>query len=214
MKSNLRNYLDRPRIYDNIDGTGEMFMGLMLLGFDLAGFWEAQLAENSPRWMHGLVLFGVLIPTIALAFWGRKIIKRRLTWPRTGYAVPPGLRDKPWRVMVVVSAIAAIGAASACLLVLGRRHESPTVSRLVLLVSWVMVYAFWVWRMGKGLSWKWMVVVAMAFGLFVIALITPGNVDQLFQPAALLVGLIWLASGAATLVLYLHGTQQPDSRAE
>jgi hypothetical protein len=59
-----------------------------------------------------------------------------------------------------------------------------------------------------------MAVAAMAFGLVLIALITPGSVDQLFQPAAVLVGIVWLASGAATLVLYLHGTQQSDSKPE
>jgi drug/metabolite transporter (DMT)-like permease len=214
MKSNLRNFMERPRLYDNIDGAGEMFMGLMLLGFALAGYWETQLAESASRWMHGLVLYGVLIPTIALGFWGRKFIKRRLTWPRTGYAVAPGFGNKPWRIMAVVSALAAIGAGLACLLVLSRRHESPTVSRLVMLVTWVLVYAVWVWRMGKGQPWKWMAVAAMAFGLVLIALITPGSVDQLFQPAAVLVGIVWLASGAATLVLYLHGTQQSDSKPE
>ena len=38
MKDELQSYMDRPKRYENIDGTGEIYMGLMILGFALLGY--------------------------------------------------------------------------------------------------------------------------------------------------------------------------------
>ncbi|MGO8836817.1 MAG: hypothetical protein ACLQAH_16940 [Limisphaerales bacterium] len=216
MNDNLRAYMDRPKRYDNIDGTGEMFMGLMLLGFTLAGFLEANLPEDSSRWMHGGVIYGVMIPVFGFGFWIRRVIKNHFTWPRTGYAAYPRVGGRSWWigivVVLVVSAVLAVG--FACLLLFARRHDAINLPRMGMLVALAAVYPLWVFRMGRENPWKWLIVIFMALGLVAIALIVPGDVDALFRPVALFVGLVWLASGGATLYSYIRHTQPPAPEAE
>ena len=92
MKDELQNYLARPKRYDNIDGTGEMYMGLMILGFALLGYLQTILPTDSLWSTNGfaslLFMYLILIPVLALGYWGSKAIKKHITWPRTGYVAP------------------------------------------------------------------------------------------------------------------------------
>ena len=88
MKPELQNTLGRLKRYDNIDGTGEMFMGLMILGFSFLAFLQGNVPKNS-IWSQGLLnmllMEMVLIPVLGLGYWGARAIKKHITWPRTGY---------------------------------------------------------------------------------------------------------------------------------
>jgi hypothetical protein len=216
MKDELQNYMGRPKHYDNIDGTGEMFMGLMMLGFVGADFLEARPPENSSRWMHGVAVYGVLIPALALGYWVRRVIKTHFTWPRTGYAAYPRVGGKSWWVGIaaVLVVSAALGAGFACLRLFGRQHDEINLPRMGMLVAVAAAYAFWVFRMGREHPWKWLMVMFMVLGLIAIAFIVPGDMDVLFRPVALFVGVVWLASGGATLYSYVRHTQPPAPGAE
>jgi len=52
MQDELQEYMRRPKRYENIDGTAEMYMGWMLLGFALLGYLQAALPEHS-IWKNG-----------------------------------------------------------------------------------------------------------------------------------------------------------------
>jgi len=216
MKSDLRDYMDRPKRYDNIDGTNEMFMGMMLLAFSLAGYLEAGLPENSSRWMHGLVVFGLLIPVLGFGYWSRRVIKAHFTWPRTGYAAYPRRGGKSWWVgiaaVVLIGAITAAG--FACLAAFARRHKVMSIPQMAILASYIGVYALWVFFMGKKDPWKWLVVVFMAFGLLAIAFTVPTDSIGPSNPAVLFAGLVWLGSGVATLCTYLRHTRLSNPETE
>jgi MFS family permease len=216
MNDELQNYMGRPKRYDNIDGTGEMFMGLMILGFALAGYLEAILPENSSRWMHGIVLYGVLIPVLGFGYWVRRVIKKHITWPRTGYAAYPRRGGKSWWIGIVATFLiaAVIAAAGACLMGFARRHDAMSIPRMGMLASIIAVYAFWVFFMCKKDPWKWLVLIFMGLGLLAITLIVPGDFIWLSHPALLFVGLVWLGSGGATLYSYIRYTQPPAPEAE
>ncbi len=217
MNDELQNYMGRPKRYDNIDGTGEMFMGLMLLAFAVSSYLDTILPNT--RWWNGvgsvLVMYGILIPALAFGFWIRRVIKKRITWPRTGYAAYPR-GGKSWRLkMVVVSLISAvIGFGAVGLMIFAGRHGGMTVFQIGYLAILLATYAYWVFFMGGEHWWKWLLVVFMALGFLAIALIIPGDFIALSRPAMLFVGLVWFASGGLTLYFYIRHTQPPAPEAE
>ncbi len=214
MSTELQNYMERPKRYENIDGTGEMFFGLMFLGFALAGYLEAGLPENSSRWMHGVAVYACLIPTLGLGFWLRRVIKRHLTWPRTGYVAYP--RNRRWWITLVASGFVAIIVVVGfeCLMGFARRHDAMSLPQTGMLVLYIALYAFWVFRMNREHSWKWLVLLFMALGLLTITLIVPGDSRQFDQFMLLLVGLAWLISGAGTLFSYIRHTKPATPETE
>lgn len=213
----------RRKRYDNIDGTGEMCLGLFFLGFALLHRLQAVLP---PSWdskelnpfVH-LVVFmltmgAVLGPLWALGWWGGKAIKQRITWPRTGYvAYRRGRRYWLQRMLIsIIGAIAAVGVT--WLLAVARRHGALGYPRTLYLGFWVVLYAYWVYRMGGENRWKWAVLLFMALGLLAIALLVPGDLSQLFWPVMLFLGLVWLISGGGTLYSYIRHTQPPAPETE
>jgi hypothetical protein len=230
MNNELQDYMGRPKRYENIDGTGEIYMGLMILGFGLLNYLQTVLPKDSLWSTNGfaglLFMYLILIPVLALGYWGGKAIKKRITWPRTGYVAygVAGADAKAkkafWSVMLAVAIIAAVIAAGmAGLVALERRHLGAMtglagVGYVVYLAFWVPLYAFWVWRMGGGHPWKWLVLLFMALGLLVIGLIGPGNIIEVARPVMLFVGLVWVMSGGATLYSYLRHTKPPAPQAE
>ena len=121
MNNKLQNYMDRPKRYDNIDGSGEIYMGLMFLGFGLLNYLQTVLPKDSLWSTNGfaslLFMYLILIPVLALGFWGVKAIKKHITWPRTGYVAygaggsDAKARKSFWAVMVAVAVFAAVIAA-------------------------------------------------------------------------------------------------------
>jgi len=230
MKNELQHYMGRPKRYDNIDGSGEIYMGLMILAFALLSYLQTVLPKDSLWSTNGfaslLFMYLILIPVLALGYWGAKAIKKHITWPRTGYvAYGAGGSDAKakksfWTVMAAVAVFSAVIAAGlACLVALERRHLGAMTSLAGVgyagyLAFWVPLYAFWVWRMGGGHPWKWLVLLFMALGLLVIGLTGPGNFIEGARPVMLFVGLVWVMSGGATLYSYLRHTKLPAPQTE
>jgi uncharacterized membrane protein HdeD (DUF308 family) len=79
---------------------------------------------------------------------------------------------------------------------------------------WLLLYAFWIWRMGGHHQWKWFLLLPMAVGLILIGIFHTGNFIQMSRPVSLLVGLIWVASGIGTFCSYLRHTHSPAPAAE
>jgi len=182
----------------------------------------------------------VLGPVLGLAFWGRKWVKRRYTWRRTGYVAlgqpgsasrsgPPAtpqikVKARQWtnKFMRLLPA-ALFGAMAAAALggLYGFEMKHPDVLPLVrfgevfYLGLWVVIYAFFIRCQGKGHAWKWGGLVFMAVGLLVIGIYGDGDdFETLAQPVPLFVGSIWLLSGLTTLVLYLRHNPPPAQETE
>lgn len=218
MNAELQDYIGRVKRHDYNDGTGEMAFGLMALGFTLLGSLQAILPKDS-MWRHGfasiLLWYAVFLLMFGLIYCVPKAIKKRITWPRTGYVAYRVGGKSWWTAMVAVaffSVFVAFGLA--CLMRFDRRHNWMSLAWMGNVAIYVAGYAFWIYRMGKAHPWKWLVLLFMALGLLAIALIAPEDFVGLGRPMLLFVGLTWLGSGGATLYSYIRHTQPPAPEAE
>ena len=215
MKTELRDFMGRPKLYNNIDGTGEMGVGVMMLGFALVSYLQGVLPEGW-RGKHDpaglLLLFGGMGAVLGLIHWGSKAIKKHITWPRTGYVAYR--RDgKAWWTTYAVPCVGG-GVIATGFVFLMRQPHMMSLTRMVYLTVFVGSYAVFIYRFGKGCPWKWAVLLFLALGLFTIGLIVPGNIVELVRPVGLFLGLTFLASGGTTLYLYIRYTQPPAPEIE
>lgn len=214
MSDTLRTYTTRPKRYEDVDGTADIFFGLMLLGGALASGLEAFLPADSPRWVHGVVGYGVLIPALGLGFWLRKFIKRRWTWQRTGYVAYR--REARWWAGIAASIVIAVvlAAGAAWLLRSGGRHTGMSLSQAGLWVVFPAVYAFWIILTSREHPWKWLLLVFVLLGFLVIGLLVHGDYARVDWQVMSFFGLAWLGSGGGTLYSYIRHTEPPASEAE
>jgi hypothetical protein len=217
MPEEIHEYLMRPRRYDNIDGTGEMAMGVMMLGFALVLYLQSILPRTS-IWMHGwtsmLFMYVIMVPVLCLGYWGVKAIKKYVTYPRTGYvAFPPVTKSGALPIVLIVSA--AVGAAVTFFVIrFARWHDAMTLKRAITVALLVAPYGWFIFRLGGEHRWKWFVLTFLAAGLVVISLAVPGDMIAYCRLAFPFVGGVWVASGVATLYLYLRCTQAPSRETE
>lgn len=219
MNNQIQAYVDRARRYDKIDGTGEIIVGLTLLGFALAGYLEALLPDNSPTRMRAAVIFVSLALAMGLAYLTRLAIKRRITWPRTGYAAYPH-HGKSWWVKSIIARLIALIVAVGLAFLIMRHHPALSWNlsphtwnpRVVLLVVISMTaYAIWTARLAREHWWKWLVLLIMILGVVTLAIMVPGDFGQWARPPVLFLALLWLGSGTGTLYSYVRRTK-PDTR--
>jgi hypothetical protein len=224
MHVEITNYVDRAKRYQNIDGTGEIFVGLTLLGFALAGYLEALLPENSPTWMRVAAVFVSLMLALGLAYWVRRTVKQHITWPRTGYAAYPR-HGRSWWVATMLARLIALIAAVGLAFLIRRHHWMSNVSwnlspktwnpRVVLLiVISTAAYPIWISRMGREHWWKWLVSLFMIFGIITFAFMVPLDFGQWARPPVLFIALLWLGSGAGTLYSYVRHTKPATRETE
>jgi len=208
MGDSIKQYMERPKHYANIDGTGEMGVGICLLGLALMGYVEAALPPKDSIWQHGflgrLFLAFIVITFCGLGYFGPKAIKKYITYPRTGYVALRRPKDFSWTKVALVAVVAAVIAAG---MVLAARHMAIAPPRLVMMgmcvVSWcVMGLVF------AGASrWKWFVYGLLALLLAANFLATDGKFEDAAHRGMLLTALTYLASGAATFFLYMRRTK-------
>jgi len=209
--------MTRPERYANIDGTGEMIFGLMLLGFALAGYLEASLPGSASKWARVAVIYLGLILVLGLGYWVRRGIKKRITWPRTGYVAYPRGGKSWWLPRVRIFATLVFGLSLAFAVGIARwRHLISMGNARVdgLTVFSVVMYGCWVSRMGKENWWKWLVWFFMILGVVTIALMVPGDFNNWDRPPVLLMGLLWLGSGTVTLYSYIRHTKPSNPETE
>ena len=101
--------LKRPALYRNVDGTEEINVGIMGLGLASLRLLYPALGGWDPGGLAGLVYLGVLGVLVHL---GSKAIKKRLTYPRTGFAEPRcSSRAPKWLVFGVIGLMSGTVAA-------------------------------------------------------------------------------------------------------
>ena len=212
------NLVDRPRLYNNIDGVGEMGIGLMLLGFALLQLLQVRSPEGA-IW-HRMYTLLIYVGLMSLGIrYGSRAIRKHITWPRTGFVeYRPSRRWAAAAIAGPVGALVAVGLSIS----FRRGWDLRTLGALFGLV-FVAAYAY---AIARAVLWKWFVAGVMALGALLIALL-PGNLmaavandDWVNHPArAELVG-AWLlsialfgatlfVSGLISFWLYLRHTQVP-----
>jgi hypothetical protein len=237
MDAKRQNPPSRPKRYDKNDGTAEMVIGIMAMGFALLGSWEAILQQNS-IWRHGfanaLLFFAGVLLMAGLMHWVPRAIKRRITWPRTGYVAynlgGPTAKSKKifWTVMIVVVVFSAANGAIVAYLtrlldpgssgphrvVLGGRQDWINFGWIGVAPLYVAIYGWLICRNDRNHPWKWLVLLFMALELFAIAVVAPGDFAALGRTMLLATGLTWIASGGVTLYLFVRHTQRPAEAIE
>jgi hypothetical protein len=232
MDAKLQDSRSRPKRYDKNDGTGEMVVGIMAMGFALLGSLPAILPQNS-IWRHGfadtLLFFAVVLLIYGLMQWVPRAIKRRITWPRTGYVTyhfgGPTAKSRRWlwtlmAVILVLSffngAIVAyltrppdLGSSAPHGVALGGRQDWIYIEWIGVAALYVAFYGWLFCRKDRTYPWKRLVLLFMVLGLFVIAVVAPGDFAAIGRLMVLFTGLTWIGSGGVTLYLFVRHTERP-----
>jgi hypothetical protein len=181
---------------------------------------QSILPETS-IWMHGwtsmLFMYLILVPVLSLGYWGIKAIKKHITYPRTGYvAFRPVTKSRAaLMALIICSAVwAAVAFAVAFFAVRSGHWRATALTRAVTIVFMVATYGWFIFRLGGEHRWKWLVLAFLAAGLVAISFTVRGDMIAYCRPASLFVGLVWVASGVATLCLYLRCTKAPAGETE
>jgi len=216
----VRDYLERPKLYYNIDGVGELGIGFMYLTYALFAWLEARAPENSfLNRPYGFLVY--MTAMVSIIHYGSKAIKERITYRRTGF-VEYTARDKYWIPFALgagISALLSVGIALAM-----RRHWQA--STLVSLLVGLALTAGYI-RIARTVRWKWAVFIVMLAGAFMIAAL-PADVTEAFAnhtdltraiPARTLgacwltfvvFGVVMMISGGISFWLYLRHTEAPE----
>jgi hypothetical protein len=221
----VQGLLERPKLYDNIDGSSELMLGCMLIGFT-AFQWVGAHARQDSIWnkVYTLFIFGALLTTALI--YGRKAMKSLFTYRRTGFVSyrKPGLG---W-----LGLIGCIAAAVACGLTFltVRRHEVDS-TVLVMIGVGLFLTASYAYGIARQVRWKWIVAVLLMLGAVIVALLpawlTSAPFSQTWFAAAFnprffgslflyltFYALVLLLSGAVSLGIYLHDTRIDGAETE
>src|SRR5664279_4293016 len=141
---------NRPKFYNNIDGVGELGIGIMMLGFALMQWMQVHTPRESV-WnrMYTLFIFGGVMG--AIIHYGSKAIKAHITYPRTGF-VEYRRRDTLWYPLL-------IGIVSSALLSIpfyfAIRHKLDLTSAVPLLG--LVLAGSYGYGIARAVRWKWLV---------------------------------------------------------
>jgi hypothetical protein len=210
--------LDRPKLYYNIDGVGELGCGFMMQGFGMLTWLQAHSPKDAVwHQMYAVVIYVLVV--LSIIHYGTKAIKNRITFSRTGFV--EYRKKDALRVGIVaafVSPLAAVG-----LVVAQRRHWDVT--------AWVALFgllfaASYAYGIARAVRWKWVVVWAMTAASLAIAFLPASWFGALaadswvthpvrtklvgaYLLSFLIYGAMLLISGGISFWLYLRHTQAP-----
>ncbi len=195
----ITEYTKRAQRYSNIEGSGELSIGVLLLGLALFHYLDALVPENSiwsSRYTH---LIGSLV-LLLLVSWGLRVLKEKVTYRRTGYAKQ---RRVAWTA--VMAGILGCGVGLIVLYALNL-FVGQTAIALCAGITMAVLYAF-----GTRLDrpWRWIAALAMAVVPFAVYTTLPvRHADKL---SVAILGACWLVSGIATFCAYLRETEPVGS---
>jgi hypothetical protein len=160
MPDRIQDYVDRARRYHNIDGMGEIQCGVMALwSVLLVNVLQAIPKESFWRSAYAAPLLWA--PFLAALTLGGRAVKRRITYPRTGYVAPR--RARTAAPAMAVALVAAAGFAVAV-----RYGGNAALFGMGAVLT--ACYAYGVARVDGR---KWYVVLVLALGSVAISLAAP-----------------------------------------
>lgn len=213
----------RPRQYAVTNCTAEIGWGTAWICFAFSSY-SSVLLPASP-WRGRMGMLFLLCACVAMPIWmwvGKKFVVQ----PRIGYF---SLRPEKsrWVGMIVGMAVAAvISVAVAHWVVQNTSHPVPApaphtaavhenTSGLTLLqISGYGLMNAILYLMFNAVSikehrWKWICFAILLVAPPVIGFLLPGNYLHISPPVTLLQGLVYVISGVATLIWFLHRHQSP-----
>ena len=219
----IGSLLDRPKMYFNVDGVGELAGGFMMLGYGLL----LGLQAHSPKdavWhqMYAFVIYMAVM--FSIIHYGTRAIKNQITYPRTGF-VEYRKQDTLWpRILAaLLASLALVG------LMIARRYRWDIAASGSLYGPFFA--AGYAWRFARAVRWKWVVACGLALGSFAIAVLPADFLAAVaddssvthpvrtrlvgsFLLTLLMYGPMLLISGGISFWLYLRHTHPPTREAE
>ncbi len=188
----LNDYMGRPSRYGNVDGTIELYAGLLLLGWALT----AWVGVHTPKPWRYLSLAPWMGLPIAL-FFGMRAVKQRVTWTRTGFVQLRTVPAKRWQTAVLL--IVSNGILAALFQLYGGLLR-PAVGFSACMV---LLYA-WLSRLNR--PWKWAAALVIAgAGVALVASGVDFGKNPLLLP--LVFGALMTATGTVSFWEYLRRTK-------
>ena len=210
MSDQIDDYVKRPMRYENIDGLNELFIGIMWIIFPLLEYFNKTAASGS-IWHLRTTFLVCLAAIVLVALYGHKALKKRLTYPRTGYVKYRQTGTKAVaRLVMAFTAAVAIAIVTVSVLSRLEPQSSSLMGPALVSAASGLFYVF-VTRMDAG--WRWVVLVVMIVVPSVVATLPLGRL-WLGNSPIVLIGMIYFVSGAITLTLYLRQNPVPEQVAE
>lgn len=226
----VERLMQRPLLYNNVDGVGELGLGLFGLGCGLLDWLQVSYPTTYlwHRWW-GMLWFWMII---AVIYYGSKAIKTHLTYPRTGYVEYRRRTSTRMSALVLGCATALLAAWVATLATrshwhIGGPHWGMTTPAALLGLLYAGAYAY---KIAGEIRWKWAVAMAMAICSVVIAMLPASSVGVVavntsdfttlppnysaWMLTITVYGAIMFLSGGISFVLYLRHTQPAAETAE
>jgi hypothetical protein len=219
-------YLNRPRAYGNVEGVWELGVGFLCLVFGLFDGLLAHTRMVDAGWKRmgvQVVLLFLILPVTLIVNLGISAIKKRITYPRTGFVeVRRSATGEFWTMLFWIAAGLGIMNAGASL------HGDVLTPALLLGLLTAASYAY---TFARPARWKWTVALAMSLGTLAVTVLPAPLVSDLGsrscwwrpvmapRPAGLMMitilvfGGLLLVSGGISLWLYLRRTQAPSREA-
>jgi hypothetical protein len=186
-ESRIQDYVARPARYANIDGLNELTWGAMACGFACFDWLNAIFPHDS-LWHRTWVQMVYTPVMVLLIYSAGRAFKRNVTFRRTGFvAYPQTARGR--MAPLIAAALAVVAALAAAFVVRGGVRVATLLGAVNFLFYMVAAQPLRPWKSGF------------------LALIAAGALWVPDANALLFFGLIFLASGATTLTLYLRRTQ-------
>lgn len=195
----VEEYIKRPLRYNQIDGLGEVFVGTCFLNWPLFDYVRTLAPAGSAwHWRYTSTICALALLIVVVAASG--VLRRRITYRRTGYLKYRNLR---WKTALI--SVASMCVAIVFVLLLARWHVLLYGHGIELFggLAMAVLYAF-ATKMDD--LWRWIIASVLALGPFTVYLIllqSRGRDDL----SAGVIGVCWLVSGAITFCLYLRRTQ-------
>jgi len=213
--------LNRPRLYYNIDGVGELGMGFMGLAVGL--FLSLQAHSPKDAVWHRMYTFVVYWTAMCLTIhYGSKAIKNRITYPRTGFVEYPAWESK-WRPAIIAALVAAPVSAGIAFAMRSQWKMSTPLAFIGVLLAASYAYGF-----ARTVRWKWTIAAALTAGSVVVAFLPadllcsvagdsrpiPAQLAGTWILTFLLYGALLSISGGISFWLYMRHTRPPEPDAQ
>jgi hypothetical protein len=218
----IQAVLERPKLYDNVDGSNELMLGCMLIGFTTYQ-WVGYHAERNSFWNSVYALYIFIAVLIAALIYGRKVLKSLITYRRTGFV---SYRKPRFLSLFLIGLLAAGVAGGLTLLIVGKQGMNST--SLATIGVGLLMSAAYAYGIARVSHWKWVVAAFLAICAIVVALLpeqlaTTPIPQSALAPAfdrRLLGSLFWcnaaygvilLISGCISLAFYLRDTRKAET---
>jgi hypothetical protein len=219
----VESFLERPKLYYNIDGVGELRMGFMCLGFALL-LWLQVHTPQDAIWHRVYVVLPYVGMMVMAIHYGSKAIKAHVTYPRTGFVEYRKRSRSTVALGLGAGALFSLGWSIA----LRSQWDSATPACLIGGLLFAACYAY---GFDKAVPWKWIVACALVLHALVIAFL-PANffgaiaddswvthpartkLVGAFLLSLMIYGTIFLISGSISFWLYLRHTQAPAQESQ